>query len=177
MANTVRSKVLSWHMHGMWVVIVLGFIFHFAFDLLNRPGFLAVFFPVNESVWEHLKLGLWPVILMGLFEFLTIRSVANNIIHAVLLRFFLINGTVLIVFYTYTFFLGHSIVLVDILVYMVGVIVGQRSALRLFSSRSLPWSWLSLLLMSLIVLLFGWFSYEPLHQPIFMDSRTGQFGM
>ncbi|MBQ1264847.1 MAG: hypothetical protein IIY04_05445, partial [Oscillospiraceae bacterium] len=38
---------------------LIGTGMHFLYDLLPSP-ITAVFAPVNESIWEHLKLSFWP---------------------------------------------------------------------------------------------------------------------
>ncbi len=50
---------LAWAAAG-----VLGGIFHFVYVWFPFP-LVGLFFPINESVWEHLKLLYWPVILAG----------------------------------------------------------------------------------------------------------------
>ena len=41
-----------------------GFLFHFLYDLSPNVVF-AVLSPVRESVWEHLKILFWPMLLVG----------------------------------------------------------------------------------------------------------------
>lgn len=45
---------------------LIGSGLHFLYDLLPS-SITAVFAPVNESVWEHLKLIYWPMLLAGVF--------------------------------------------------------------------------------------------------------------
>ena len=44
--------------------ILAGSALHFLYDLWPNP-LTAVFAPVNESVWEHLKLLFWPFLAAG----------------------------------------------------------------------------------------------------------------
>ena len=43
-----------------------GAALHFLYDLCPAP-LVGLFAPVNESVWEHLKLLYWPMLLSGFF--------------------------------------------------------------------------------------------------------------
>ena len=50
----------------MWILTALvtslgGTALHFLYDLLPSP-LTALFSPINESVWEHLKLLFWPML-------------------------------------------------------------------------------------------------------------------
>ena len=50
-----------------WIFLLtagVGTGLHFLYDLLPSPV-TAIFSPVNESVWEHLKLLYWPMLLAG----------------------------------------------------------------------------------------------------------------
>ena len=48
----------KWLIVGL-LSILAGSVLHFLYDLWPNP-LTAVFAPVNESVWEHLKLLYWP---------------------------------------------------------------------------------------------------------------------
>ena len=51
----------------IWLLAVgLGTALHFLYDLWPSP-ISAMFAPVNESVWEHLKLLFWPMLFAGAF--------------------------------------------------------------------------------------------------------------
>ena len=41
---------------GTVIAFGLCSLFHFAYDFLGRLFWLAGFFPISESIWEHLKL-------------------------------------------------------------------------------------------------------------------------
>ena len=48
--------------------IILAFIFHFAYEML--PNFLfSIFFPVNESVWEHMKMIYSAIVFYGIIDY------------------------------------------------------------------------------------------------------------
>ena len=47
---------------------VLSFLFHFAYEFL--PNFIfSIFFPVNESVWEHMKLLYSSIVFYGIIDY------------------------------------------------------------------------------------------------------------
>ena len=41
-------------------MVLLGSFLHFTYDLSNHNKTVALFSAVNESTWEHIKLGLTP---------------------------------------------------------------------------------------------------------------------
>ena len=51
------------------IIFILSFICHFAYELI--PNFIfSIIFPVNESIWEHMKLIATPVIIGSIFEYI-----------------------------------------------------------------------------------------------------------
>ncbi|MCJ7665514.1 MAG: DUF6512 family protein, partial [Actinobacteria bacterium] len=55
-----RKKLLTWEMLGILFAFILGSLLHFTFELSGSWGPMALISGVNESVWEHLKIGFWP---------------------------------------------------------------------------------------------------------------------
>ena len=54
---------------GVYVIFVLSFISHFMYDILPNPLF-SILFPVNESIWEHMKLLVTPVLIFSIIEYI-----------------------------------------------------------------------------------------------------------
>lgn len=52
---------------GFLFTAVLGTIWHFLYDWTGRGAIAALFFPVNESTWEHMKLIFFPMLLCTVF--------------------------------------------------------------------------------------------------------------
>lgn len=61
-------KFLKRWIWGFLFVGVLGVLFHFAYDFLGQNRIAGLFFPINESIWEHLKLLYFPVVLWWIVE-------------------------------------------------------------------------------------------------------------
>ena len=52
---------------GFLFTAVLGTIWYFLYDWTGRGAIAALFFPVNESTWEHMKLIFFPMLLCTVF--------------------------------------------------------------------------------------------------------------
>ena len=57
------------------VLFFAGTLFHFGFRLSGELFFVGLLAPVNESVWEHFKLLLWPVPLVLLIALAVLFAV------------------------------------------------------------------------------------------------------
>ncbi|MEG2322361.1 MAG: DUF6512 family protein, partial [Bacilli bacterium] len=58
---------------SLFVIFLLCFPLHFLYDLLPNC-FISIFAPVNESIWEHMKLISTSYIFWGFFEYLIIKK-------------------------------------------------------------------------------------------------------
>lgn len=50
------------------VISIIGTVLHFTYELSGHNKYVAIFSAVNESTWEHIKIGLSPMLLWGLFD-------------------------------------------------------------------------------------------------------------
>lgn len=58
--------------------IGVGTLFHFLFELSGENAFVGLFTPVNESVWEHLKLLFFPFAISMAIEYFLYGKEAYN---------------------------------------------------------------------------------------------------
>jgi len=59
------NKPEKWILTGIPALFLLGGLWHFIYDFLPFT-IIAAFAPVNDSVWEHMKMGLFPVVVWWL---------------------------------------------------------------------------------------------------------------
>ena len=68
MTTTQNNLILRYELFGMLFVSILGGLLHFTFELSGFNPIVGTFSAVNESVWEHLKLGFWPILLLTIIR-------------------------------------------------------------------------------------------------------------
>jgi hypothetical protein len=171
--------VLIWELSGIVFLIVVGSLLHFAFDWSNRLPFVGVFSAVNESVWEHLKLGFWSLILFSLIEYWFIRHRTQNFLLAKGLGVVILQVVILSIFYTYTMFSGEPILAIDISSYILGCVLCQVVSYiiltRVIGKKILNIVGLALILIHAVLLIY--FTFAPPKLPIFQDSHTLTYGI
>jgi hypothetical protein len=163
---------------GAFAVIVSGVLLHFCYDWSGGNRVVAAIAPANESVWEHLKLVVVPVVVLGVVE-TTWVSDHRRLWWAKLVEVVAASTFIVAFFYTYTGALGvDSFVPVDILSFFVAVAGGQWVSYRLITSspvRAAP-LWASVVGMALVVVGFGVLTFAPPHLPLFQEASTGVYG-
>jgi hypothetical protein len=174
-----RRRILFYESAGIVFIIVFGSILHFTFEWSGSQAIVGVFSAVNESVWEHLKLGFWPAMVFALIEFKYLKKATNNFLFAKTVGIYLIPVIIIVLFYSYTAILGESILVIDILTFVIAVIVGQLVSYRLLTGKTLPYNLdrVSLIALILLSLAFVLFTFYPPQLPMFQDPITGEYGI
>jgi len=168
-----------WEFRGFVFIVLVGSLLHFTYAWSGFSKIIGFFAPVNESVWEHLKLGYWSVILFATFEYPKLRSIANNYILAKTAGVFALEFTILIVYYVYTAIIGRNIFVLDILSYILGAFICQFTVDNLLRLKQFPdfIGRVSLALLIAIGLMLGMATYFPPHLPIFRDQNSNTYGI
>ena len=62
------KKLFKFEIIGIFVIIALGILWHFLYELTNKNIIVGLIAPINESVWEHWKLGIYPILIYSAVE-------------------------------------------------------------------------------------------------------------
>lgn len=173
------NRLNRWRFAGIITIIILGFGLHYLFSWTDGSKIIGLFVPVNESVWEHLKLGYWSVVLFSVIEYVPIKHSVTNYYFAKTIGVLALEVTIIIIFYGYTFIAGKDILLIDIFSYILGVIACQYVTyifLRL-KPFSIFLNRISLVLFISTGVLFGGITYYPPHTALFKDHNTNTYGI
>ena len=162
----------------MVFVFLIGALLHFVFEWSGESVIVGLFASVNESVWEHFKQGFWPMCLYAAIEYRFLRAYANNFLTAKAVAVYAIPVITGLVFYGYTAIVGKEILVVDIIIFLLAIIVGQLVGYKVMTSGKLPKyaniiSSVFIILLAAILMLF---TLYPPHLPIFLDGR-GFYGI
>ena len=104
------------------VAAFLGTLNHFLYFLSGQSPIVALFCPVNESVWEHLKLLYFPFLFVSIWEYLSLHPVVLPFFYCRYLGVLLGMFFTVSVFYTYSGILGRNFLILDILLFYSSVI-------------------------------------------------------
>ncbi|RKD34694.1 DUF6512 family protein [Thermohalobacter berrensis] len=173
-----NKYVFYWEVGGIFFLIIFGSILHFIYEWFSYP-IIGIFSPVNESVWEHLKLGYWSLFLFSILEYRYIKDKVNNFIVAKALGIFTLQLFIIVFYYSYTSILGKNILVLDILSYIIGSISCQIISYKILMYRKLGYIATIISICFIITHAFALaiFTFYPPKLPIFKDNRTGQYGI
>jgi hypothetical protein len=113
----------------IWIVVtvIIGTFWHFGYELLGKNYVAGLVFPINESVWEHLKIVFYPLLLAGGFAYFTSKPKNAGIWTGTLAGIILGMLAVFFGFYLYSSVIGESL-LADIILYVLAIILGMYAS-------------------------------------------------
>ncbi len=116
-----RKRIKTAEIVSFIIASILGVIFHFVYNWTGQIRFIGFFVPINESIWEHLKLIFYPIIIVSLAEYYLgkIRSEKFLCIKARSVWIGMLSTVVL--FYTYSGVLGQVIDWINIVIYFIAM--------------------------------------------------------
>ena len=160
---------------GIIFVLAKGTLDHFLYDWSVQNAIVGLFTPINESIWEHMKLLFYPMLLYSLFLIFKFRKTYSCITSS--LCFGIIMGTILIpvFFYAYTSILGNDILILDIGTFILSILIAFWLSYKLtLSCRLEPYTALLCCLVIVLWLCFMYFTYHPPGTRIFQDPTVLQ---
>ncbi len=119
-------------------VLLLGSLNHFLYEWSGCAAVIALFCPVNESTWEHLKLLFFPFLFVSVILFLRSRTQALSFFYH---RFLAVMGgllSIIVLFYTYTGVFGTHFLAADLLIFLFSVVFSFYIASRLQDAQLSP---------------------------------------
>ena len=160
------------------VILVLSFIFHSAYKLI--PSFItSIFFPVNESIWEHGKMTLSSFFVLTIIEKFLLKDETNTIyinflasIICIVLTYILFTPIFLYILKT------NDNLVITIIVYIICIITSIFIKEKYLKNEKNPYKErLSILGIMLIYIIYTFFTYNPLKKPIFYDYNENIYGI
>ena len=164
---------------GLAVTFGLAVLLHFLYDLSGQLRFTAIFASVNESVWEHIKILLWPYLLWSFAEFYILRPDARRLIVARTAGAYAIALLTLSVFFIYSGVLGRNVPWVDISSAALWLLAGEIISMRILNSRRAAGEYylVSLAALVLLIVMLLCFTVSPPHIGLFRDPVSGLYGL
>ena len=163
------------------IIFFLGTVSHFIYDLTGQLLIVGCLFPINESIWEHLKLLLIPMIAWWSIFYvryshkynLNIDKWFSSSLVALITSMYIQLST----FYIYTGAFNIEYLIIDILIFLLAVTLGQYMGLHFYKYGKEHNYKICILVILLIIILFIFMTFYPPHLPLFLDMKSGGYGL
>lgn len=160
-------------------IFILCFITHFGYDVLPNC-ITSIFFPVNESIWEHVKMLYTTIILYGLVDFIIMKKYNvyfNNFFLSLFVSAFLSIPIFLIIYLPFYYKIGAQVFL-NFGVLFLTIIISQIISYYILKRNNIKYSNIvSIILIIISFIIFGYLTYFPLKNEIFFDPMSEKYGL
>lgn len=169
-----RTRIIS-------TIIIFGlcFLFHFIYDWLPCT-LTAIFFPVNESIWEHMKLLFSAVIFYGIIDYITLQKFKikyNNFFTSLFITALTIIPIYLIMFLPIYYKIGENMI-ITIGIMLIAIIISQVISYKILKGKDFDkLNIISLILIIVSYIVFAYLSYNPIKNELFFDTQEEKYGI
>ena len=169
---------------GFFVISILGTLFHFLYKFSNMKLFIP-FFAVNESIYEHIKIGIIPMYIYGTIEFLCYKYKNINIDNfsiSLLLKIVIFVIFILILYFGYYKLIKKDYknnLIYDIFIFYFSIFLAQFVSYFVIIHESFGFAvcFCSYVMISFILFITIYFTYVTPKHTIFKDNKTGTYGI
>ncbi len=174
----MKQNIPYWQVAGFIFTSVLGTFLHFLFELTGGRVFAVLFSAVNESIWEHMKLIFYPMVLFALIEYRAWGREEPRFWCIKLLGILLGLALIPLIYYAYTGILGVKADWFNVTIFFIAAAAGYFLETKLFASNrscALGGKY-AIAILCLIAAAFTVLTFRPIRIPFFEDPVTGTYG-
>jgi len=160
-------------------IFLLCFLFHFIYDWLPCT-LTAIFFPVNESIWEHMKLLFSAVCFYGIIDYIILQKLNikyNNFFTALFVSALTIIPIYLIMFLPIYYKIGQNMI-ITIGIMLIAIIISQVISYYILKAKDLDkLNIISFILIIITYIVFAYLTYYPIKNELFFDTQEEKYGL
>lgn len=172
-----KRKIRNYQIFSVIFAFVVGTLLHFTYKLSGENPFVAIFSSINESVWEHLKLVYFPMLLTTIIGYFYFKHTVPNFVCSKAVGIIVSMAFLVIFFYTYTGILGTNIAAIDIISFFISVILGEFISYVLIINKFKCNNVIAIGILIIIFICFGIFTFFTPKLGLFRDPVTGKCGI
>lgn len=171
--NIKKIKII-----GIIVAFILCFLLHFLYD--KFPNFLtSIFAPVNESIWEHMKILFGSILLSAIVQSIIIKFKnieVNNFWFSNFIGAILSIPIFLVLFLPIYYMIGENF-LVAISIMLITIIIAEIISYIIMNRKDFYLEKITIIWVIIVYIIFAIFTYFPLKNDLFIDPRTSLYGI
>lgn len=164
---------------NIFIIFTLSFLTHFIYDIFPI-NLNAIFFPVNESIFEHMKMIYTTFLIDGIILFIILKK--TNIKHNNFISSLFISSIITIVFFLIIWLpiyyrIGENLI-ITLIILFISIFLSQiinYYILTLTTNKFL--NYISLILIIIFTIIFAYFTYNPLYNDFFFDPIAEKYGI
>ena len=165
-----KNSILIFEIISTIFVMVLGTLLHFTYKWSNNNMLVGIFSPINESIWEHLKLMFFPMLITIIIGYLYKGKDIDNYLSSKVIGTIVMLSFTIVFYYTYSGILGTNYTGVDVSIFFIAVALGQYVSYKLMKTKFHGNNITATIILLVLLLCFVIFTFFPPNIALFKDS-------
>jgi len=163
---------------GVVLAFLLCFPLHFLYE--KFPSFItSIFAPVNESIWEHMKILFGSILLSGVIQKIIAIKKKQNYNNICFSNFIGAISSILIfliIFLPIYNIIGENF-FITILIMLITIILSEIISYLVMNKDNLHLENVTIVLVIIVYIIFTILSYNPINAGIFIDPISNTCGI
>lgn len=175
----MKKSLSSWQLSGFVFTSLIGTLLHFMYEWSGESIIVGLFSAINESIFEHMKLLFFPMLLFAVIEAKFVNEEYDNYWCAKLMGILVGVGLIPVIYYTYTGIFGVNADWFNIIIFFITAAISYIVETRIMKNNlcRLIQSNLAIFILIIIAAVFIIFTFFPPKIPLFKDPITGTYGI
>lgn len=170
------NKIKKFETASFFFAAIVGTLFHFIYEWTDKSVVAALISPVNESVFEHLKMTFFPLLIFAIFEYFYIGKTHNGFFYIKAKAILLGVLSVIVLYFTYTGIIGKNYMIPDIIIYYISILISTLYFVKNYKSNEHS-NLSGIIILIITSALFIIFTFAPLHIHLFLDETGAFYGI
>lgn len=161
------------------LIFCLSFLTHFIYDWFPNDLF-SIFFPVNESIWEHMKMLYTTILIYGIIEYLILNHFqlkVNNYMLSLFISSIISIPIYLIIFLPF-YYKGINNMFFFLIVMFITYMICEYISYFIMNLKEFKYqSIISIILIIIFYIILGYLTYNPIKNDLFLDTQNEKYGI
>ena len=174
----MKKSLSFWQFVGFVCTGIFGTLLHFLYDWTGIT-IVVLFSAVNESIWEHMKILFFPMLIFAIIESRYFAKDYENFWCAKLIGILVGLAVIPVMYYTYTGVLGVSADWFNIIIFFIAAAVAYMIETRLMKidKNFCKSPKVAIIVLCIIAVVFSVFTFATPKIPLFEDPITKRYGL
>jgi len=168
-----------WKIISSFIILILSSLIHFVYDIFPN-NLTALFFNVNESIWEHNKMITLAFFIFMIIEVIKFKKSNKNVIFNNIISCLSCILFVLLIFTPIYFYIlkKKESFIITIIIYYIAILFSQFISYKLYEfNYNYKLNYISIILWLILFITNAYLTFKPLKLPIFYDYSKNGYGI
>ena len=163
----------------VFLIFTLCFITHFLYTWFPNNLF-SIFFPVNESIWEHMKMIFSSIVIVSVIDYFLIKKYdieANNLVFSTFITGILSIPIFLIIYLPIFNLIGENFIINLVVLFITIYFIEIVSFIIMEKEEKNILKYIGLIGIIASYIMFGILTYNPPKNDLFLDFKDNKYGI